>query len=80
MRFAPWTAAWFCAFISAITFLGDLGLSFANHQPPRLGMLTTFLAFLPVCFYWMGHMASRQQAELNDLRGQIAALKAKSGA
>jgi len=80
MRFAPWLAAWFCAFISAITVISDLGQAFLNHQPASLGMLITFLAFMPMCFYFMGLMASRQQAELNDLRGQLAALKAKSEA
>jgi hypothetical protein len=77
MRFAPWTAAWFCALISALTFFGDLGTAFFTSQPPHLGSLIPFLGFVPVCFYFMGATASRQQAELNDLREQIAALKAK---
>jgi hypothetical protein len=80
MFYQPWIAFWFCAFISAMAVISDLGQSFLNHQPAQLGMLTGFLAFLPMCFYFMGLMVSRQQVELNDLRGQIAALKAKSEA
>jgi len=76
----PWIAVWFCAALSAITVVSDLGQSFLNHHPGHLGMLTTFLAFMPMCFFFMGLMVSRQQVELNDLRGQIAALKSKSEA
>jgi hypothetical protein len=71
----PWIAGWFCAGLSVTAVVSDLGLAFLTRQPPHLGMLQSFLAFLPMCFYFMGLMVSRQQAEINDLRGQIAALK-----
>jgi hypothetical protein len=71
----PWNAGWFCVFLSVTVLVRDLGLGFQIRQPPQLGILTFFLVFLPMCFFFMGSMVSRQQAEINDLRGQIAALK-----
>jgi hypothetical protein len=71
----PWVAAWFCATLSFLALLERLVIS-----PAGSGVSTAFLGFLPMCFYFMGLMISRQQGELNDLRGQLAALKAKSEA
>jgi hypothetical protein len=71
----PWIAVWFCALLSLSAV--------AEHfliVPTGSGVSITFFAFLPMCFYFMGLMVWRQQGELNDLRGQIAALKAKSEA
>ena len=47
MRFAPWLAAWFCAFISAITVISDLGQAFLNHQPASLGTVSYTHLTLP---------------------------------
>jgi hypothetical protein len=71
----PWIAAWFCAALSLMALAEQLAI-----VPAGGGVSTAFIAFLPMCFYFMGLMVSRQQGELNDLRGQIAALKAKSEA
>lgn len=75
MRFAPWTAAWFCAALSVIVMVSDLGIAFMNRQPSQLGQLTTFLAFLPMCFYFLGMLVAKQQKEIQELRMQLEALK-----
>jgi len=75
MRFAPWTAAWFCACLSVVTAVTDLGIAFATRQPSQLGHLTTFLAFLPMCFYFVGMLVAKQQKEIQELRMQLETLK-----
>ncbi len=78
MRFAPWTAAWFCAALSLIAVVSDLGIAFVNRQPSRLEGLTAFLAFLPMCFYFLGMLVSKQQKEIQELRTQLEALKLRA--
>jgi hypothetical protein len=77
MRFAPWTAAWFCAFLSAITIVADLGLSFVNRQPVGTSSLTVFLCFLPMCFHYLGLSLFKQQKEIDDLRSRLDSLNTK---
>jgi hypothetical protein len=80
MRYAPWVACWFCAILSVVTIVADLALSFINRQASPLGTLTTFLAFLPMCFFWLGSLVANQQREIADLRSQLETLKTKSAA
>jgi hypothetical protein len=77
MRYAPWAASWFCAVLSVITIVADLALSVVNHQPDKLGPATAFLAFQPMCSFFLALQVSNQQREIADLRGQVETLKTK---
>ena len=60
-----------------ITIVADLALSVVNHQPDKLGPATAFLAFLPMCFFFLALQVSNQQREIADLRSQVETLKTK---
>jgi hypothetical protein len=66
--------------LSVITIVADLALSIVNRQPSQLGLSTTFLAFLPMCFFFLGSLVSNQQREIANLRSQIEALQTKGPA
>jgi hypothetical protein len=70
-------AALFCGCLSITTVVADLGLSFLTWQPDQIGILIPFLSFLPVCFYFLGLSLTKQQKEIDALRGELDSLKTK---
>ena len=63
-----WIPAAFCAFISLIAL-------FASVDPAVGWWRPTFLAFLPMCFFFVGIVTSQMQGEIGELRKQLADLK-----
>lgn len=75
----PWVPMAFCAFLAVVTVAANLGLSFANGSDVGGGMIA-FLCFLPMCFYFVGAATSQMQAEIVELRRQVAELQGGKGA
>ncbi len=69
-KFAPWTAAAFCAILSLITISFNLRLSFQNHGETGTVDII-FLAFLPVCFFFVGATATHMQLQIRELRKRL---------
>ena len=76
-KLGPWTPAIFCAFLSLITVAGNLIVSFMNRTAPSSSMDVTFYCFLPMCFYFVGALLSKLQAENRELRTRIEELAAQ---
>lgn len=76
-KFSPWIAAAFCAFLSLITVVGNIVLSFVvgpNGGDSMIG----FLCFIPMCFYFVGMVIYQMQGEIGQLKRQIANLQQQS--
>ena len=73
---SPWLAAGFCAVLSLITICGSTYLQFVNHTYyGEMSALTSFLCFLPICFYFVGIGMRQMRDEIRDLRAQIEKLQ-----
>ena len=71
----PWVAMGFCAVLSIITITSNIWLSFVNHSSVG-SWSVVFLAFLPMCFFYVGAAISHVQGEVSELRQEIAKLRA----
>ena len=69
----PWVAMGFSAILSLIAIVAIVGLT-ALNGPGSDGWAIAFLAFLPMCFYFMGAATSQTQGEIAELRQQLARL------
>jgi hypothetical protein len=67
--FEPWIPAAFCAFLSFIAM-------FASMSEVGAWWRTTFLAFLPICFFFVGAPIWRMQREILELRLRLGEVKA----
>lgn len=76
-KLALWTPSILCAFLSLITVAGNLIVSFLNRTPPSSSMDVPFYCFLPMCFYFVGALLSKLQAENRELRTRIEELAAQ---
>src|ERR1700739_4482755 len=65
-----WIPVMFCAFISALT-LGKYLL----HAGENTWAGPILLAFLPMCFYFVGPVPFRMQRELTELRQKVGELE-----
>ena len=72
----PWLALGFSAILSLIAIVAMVALT-AINGPGSDGWAIAFLAFLPMCFYFMGVATSQTQGEIQELRQQIALLTAQ---
>jgi uncharacterized membrane protein len=72
----PYLALGFSAVLSLIAIVVIISLT-ALHGPGTDGWSVAFLAFLPMCFYFMGLATSQTQIELQELRQQVATLTAQ---
>ena len=65
----PWVPAAFCAFLSFIALS-------ASFRDVGAGWRTPFLAFLPMCFFFVGSAIWRMQREIRDLRLRLCEVQA----
>ena len=75
----PWVPLGFCAFLSLITIVANLWLSWTKRADIG-GWAIAFLCFLPMCFYFVGAATSQMQSEILDLRRQLSELQANKPA
>jgi hypothetical protein len=76
-KLAPWTPSIFCAFLSLITVAGNLIVSFMNRAVPSSSIDVVFYCFLPMCFFLVGALLSKLQAENRELRTRIEEVAAQ---
>ena len=69
-KVSPWIPAIFCAFLSLLALIMQLGSDSGAWKP-------AFFCFLPMCFFFVGTATSRMQGEIRDLRKQVAELQEK---
>lgn len=72
----PYLALGFSAALSLIAIVTMVSLT-ALNGPSSDGWAIAFLAFLPMCFYFMGLATAQTQRELQELRQQLATLTAQ---
>lgn len=75
--FSPWLPMRFCIALSVITVVQNLAMTVINKSDVG-GWSMVFLAFLPMCFYFVGALVTKTQVEISQLKTQIAELKGKS--
>ena len=68
-KLTPWIPAIFCGVLSFITVAADL-LGRLLTQTSQVG-LSTFLCFLPMCFYFVGVQLQSLQSENRELKLQL---------
>ena len=74
---APSTPAIFCAFLSLITVAGNLIVNYLNRAAPSSGIEVVFYCFSPMCFFLVGALLSKLQAENRELRSWIEEMAAQ---
>lgn len=72
----PYLAMGFSAVLSLIAIVVIISLTALNGFGSD-GWAIAFLAFLPMCFYFMGLATAQTQTELQELRQQVATLTAQ---
>lgn len=75
--FANYVPAVFCAFLSLMALAGLISAA-AGSSYGNFGAIP-FIAFLPMCFYFVGAITNDARREIQDLRQQIIDLKQQAG-
>jgi peptidoglycan/LPS O-acetylase OafA/YrhL len=73
----PYLALGFSAALSLISIVAIVSLTAFNGPDQTDGWAIAFLAFLPLCFFFMGLATAQTQTELQELRQQLATLTAQ---
>lgn len=68
-KLMPWLPAIMCAMLSLITMVADIVGRYATGTS-HVG-LTTFLCFLPMCFFHVGVMLKNLRDENRELKRRI---------
>jgi hypothetical protein len=68
-RIAPWLPAIFCGVLTLITVVTDV-VGQAMTGTSHVG-LTTFLCFLPMCFFFVGVMLKKLRDENHALKRRL---------
>lgn len=74
-KLSPWMAAIFCGVLSLITVTADIVGRFATGSE-NIG-LTTFICFLPCCFFHVGVMLKNLREENQELKRRLDAMLIK---
>ena len=74
-KLSPWIAAIFCGVLSLITVTADIVGRFATGNE-NIG-LTTFICFLPCCFFHVGVVLKNLRDENQELKNRLDAMLVK---
>lgn len=76
-KLLPWVAAGFCAFVSTVTIVTNIILSFVTHT--SVNDTLVFLCFMPMCFVFAGAAMYEMQREIRELKQQLGRLNDNGG-
>ena len=71
---APWLPMIFCAVLSLITLISQVVLMWINGADSS-GWATSFVGFLPMCFFFVGAAVAQLRKEILELRAQVVELQ-----